>query len=65
MFEIPKQRGILILVSILTINNLIRKCNGQVKSCYVGETFINNIGSTLTYECSNIGNSPACLVSFK
>ena len=56
MFQIPKQRGVLILVSIFIANNLIVKCKGQVTSCYSGETFTNDIGYTLTKNCSNSNN---------
>ena len=56
MFQIPKQRGrVLILVSIFIANNLIEKCHGQVTSCYSGETYTNNIGYTSTANCSGSG----------
>jgi hypothetical protein len=65
MFQIPKQRGVLILVLIFIANNLIEKCHGQVTSCYSGETLTNNIGYTFTANCSDsfniVWNTTACL----
>jgi hypothetical protein len=56
MFQIPKQRGVLILVAIFIANNLIVKCKGQVTSCYEGQTSPNDIGDTRTNNCSYSGN---------
>ena len=61
MFHIENQGVPIVLVSLFVINNLIANCNGQVTSCYVGETYLNGIGSTLTYKCSE--QSIACSVS--
>ena len=51
MFHIENQGVLIVLLSLFVINNLIANCNGQVTSCYVGETYTNNIGYTFIQNC--------------
>lgn len=59
-----KQRLVFVTIYVLYLNAILN-LNGQITSCYVGTTFANDFGTTLTQKCSNFGTPPhtACKVS--